>query len=57
MINCKNNRYWKRYYLMYRYQGKLQRRWFYFKRNENKFYNSIIKNNDDIILRKRYMRY
>ena len=57
MINCKINRYWKRYYLMYRYQGKLQRRWFYFKRNENKFYNNIIKNNDDIILRKRYMRY
>lgn len=42
---------------MYRFNGKLQRRWFYFKSNERKFYSDIIKDNDSIILRKRMRRY
>lgn len=41
---------------MYRFNGKLQRRWFYFKRNERKFYNDLM-DLDNIKIRKRMRRY
>ena len=56
VINPKKDFIFKRHYLMYRLCGKLQRRYFFTKHFERKFYNAIIEL-DTIIIRKRMIRF